>query len=179
MLLTSKTCFGSITINPRLNTSLILVKLGAYSTGLACPGSHPSRLASVRGAGVKQPAAIAVTPGLDQVDGLRHPLARSDACAVQILEPSQHIGVPPGWERKAGSLLKGTVDGLEIDGHEYRQSSATTFISQRMRPRPVPAASEPAVAISNPPVAPALWKSPRTCWRISSGEPLRSKKGGI
>lgn len=80
-----------------------------------------------------------------------------------------------GKNQRCRDLAKVTHKG----NYRYRQSSCTHCIYQRMRPRPVPAASEPAVATMSPPPCPAFAKSERIRSRISSGVPFLRRKGGV
>src|SRR5579885_1873320 len=50
---------------------------------------------------LEQPPAVLVALGCDQLDRLGHSFVGGDASAAQVLEPPEHIVVPPGREGKA------------------------------------------------------------------------------
>src|SRR5439155_7035285 len=52
--------------------------------------------------GLERPPAVGVALRRDQLDRLGHALVGRDAGAAQVLQPPQHVVVPPRREREAG-----------------------------------------------------------------------------
>src|SRR5258706_14477998 len=64
---------------------------------------------------LERPAAVAVALRRDHLDRLGHALVGGDAGAAQVVQPSQHVVVPPGREGKAaprGAALAISLDHL-------------------------------------------------------------------
>jgi hypothetical protein len=84
--------------DPPTGPTLALVYLDRHHTGIP---------------GFEQPPAGVVALRRDQVDCLGYSLVGRDTGAAQVLEPQQHVIVPPRRERKAGP--RGTAFAISLD----------------------------------------------------------------
>jgi hypothetical protein len=64
--------------------------------------------------GLERPPTVGVALGLDQIDRLGHAVVGRDAGVTQMLEPPQHVVVPPRRERETGP---GGAASLAISDH--------------------------------------------------------------
>jgi hypothetical protein len=74
--------------------------------------------------GFEQPPAVPIAFRCDQVNRTRHALGRRHAGASQILQPAEHVVVPPGRERETrpGSVtLSVLLDHLTVERRRNRR----------------------------------------------------------
>jgi len=81
---------------------------------------------------LERPPAVGVALGRDQVDRLGHALVGRDAGAAQVLEPPQHIVVPP--RRKAEARPRGAALAISLNHFAGRSSAEEAAFEEILLP---------------------------------------------
>ena len=75
--------------------------------------------------GLERPPAVGIALGRDQLDRLGHPLVGRDAGAAQVLQPPQHVVVPPRREGETGERCAGfAASGNDLTGRSPAEETA-------------------------------------------------------